>query len=88
MTYEVTDADLNVYGQTGSYSEGKANKYALEEITDENKQTMSYSVYTKYEVVPEDVSCLDQKTNGRKEITLITCTDDSQKRVIVKARGI
>ena len=58
------------------------------EITDENKQTMSYSVYTKYEVVPEDVSCLDQKTNGRKEITLITCTDDSQKRVIVKARAI
>ena len=58
------------------------------EITDENKQTMSYSVYTKYEVVPEDVSCLDQETNGRKEITLITCTDDSQKRVIVKARAI
>ena len=58
------------------------------EITDENKQTMSYSVYTKYEVMPEDVSCLDQETNGRKEITLITCTDDSQKRVIVKARGI
>lgn len=58
------------------------------EITDENKQTMSYLVYTKYEVVPEDVSCLDQETNGRKEITLITCTDDSQKRVIVKARAI
>ena len=58
------------------------------EITDENKQTLSYSVYTKYEVVPEDVSCLDQETNGRKEITLITCTDDSQKRVIVKARAI
>ena len=58
------------------------------EITDENKQTMSYSVYTKYEVVPEDVSCIDQETNGRKEITLITCTDDSQKRVIVKARAI
>lgn len=58
------------------------------EITDENKQTISYSVYTKYEVVPEDVSCLDQETNGKKEITLITCTNDSQKRVIVKARAI
>lgn len=58
------------------------------EITDENKKTLSYSVYTKYEVLPEDVSCLDQETNGRKEITLITCTNDSQKRVIVKARAI
>ncbi len=37
VTYEVTDADLNVYEQTGSYSEGKANPFALEEITDENK---------------------------------------------------
>lgn len=38
MTYEVTDADLNVYEQTGSYSEGKANPFALEEKTDDDEQ--------------------------------------------------
>ena len=27
-----------------------------------------------------------QKTNGRREVTLITCTDDSQQRVIVKCK--
>lgn len=55
------------------------------EITDVSRKTIKYSVYTKYEVDPEDTSCLDQDTDGRKEITLITCTNDGQKRVIVKA---
>lgn len=30
VTYEVTDADLNIYKQTGTYTEGKANPFALE----------------------------------------------------------
>ena len=37
VTYEVTDSDLNVYEQTGSYSEGKANPFALE-TTDNNNE--------------------------------------------------
>ncbi len=55
------------------------------EITDASGKTLRYSVYNKYEVVPEDLSCTSQLTNGKKEITLITCTNDSKKRVIVKA---
>ena len=54
------------------------------EITDLKKRTITYVVYDKYEVVPEDKACTDQRTNGRKEVTLITCTNDSKKRVIVK----
>lgn len=57
-------------------------------ITDMSNRTISYSVYDKYEVVPEDTSCTSQLTNGKKEITLITCTDDSKLRVIVKAREV
>lgn len=30
VTYEVTDSDLNIYKQTGSYTEGKVNPFALE----------------------------------------------------------
>ena len=45
-------------------------------------------VYNKYEVVPEDLSCTSQLTDGKKEITLITCTNDSKKRVIVKANVV
>lgn len=58
------------------------------EITDLNGTTLTYSVYDKYVVEPEDVSCTSQRTNGLKEITLITCTDDSKQRVIVKAREV
>lgn len=58
------------------------------EITDASKKTLRYSVYNKYEVVPEDLSCTSQITNGQKEITLITCTNDSKNRVIVKARAV
>ena len=56
------------------------------EITDLSGKTVQYTVYNKYEVDPTDVSCTTQLTNGKKEITLITCTDDSKKRVVVKAR--
>ena len=58
------------------------------EITDLAGKTINYRVYNKYEVAPTDVSCTSQLTNGNKEITLITCTDDSKLRVIVKAREI
>ena len=58
------------------------------EITDSTGRTLRYSVYNKYEVVPEDLSCTSQLTNGAKEITVITCTNDSKMRVIVKARAV
>ncbi len=56
------------------------------EIKDLNGQTIIYKIYDKYVVQPDDVSCTSQRTNGLKEVTLITCTDDSKLRVIVKAR--
>lgn len=58
------------------------------EITDLFGKTIRYKVYNKYQVDPSDVSCTTQLTNGLKEITLITCTDDSKYRVVVKAREI
>lgn len=58
------------------------------EITDLSGKTLRYSVYSKYEVSPEDLSCTSQLTDGRKEITLITCTNDSKLRVIVKAKAV
>ena len=58
------------------------------EITDLVGKTINYRVYNKYEVDPTDVSCTSQLTNGNKEVTLITCTNDSKLRVIVKAREV
>ena len=58
------------------------------QITDLSGKTINYRVYNKYEVDPTDVSCTSQLTNGNKEVTLITCTNDSKLRVIVKAREV
>lgn len=61
----------------------------LTDMSGANKgSTLSYSVYDKFNVQPDDVTCTSQLTNGQKELTLITCTDDSKERVIVKAREI
>lgn len=55
------------------------------ELTDMAGRTITYRIYDKYTVDPTDVRCTSQLTNGKKEVTLITCTDDSQQRVVVKA---
>lgn len=55
-------------------------------LKDNSVGCVEYEIYNIYTVVPEDVSCLSQNTNGKKEITLITCTNDSKKRIIIKAR--
>lgn len=57
------------------------------EITDSFGKTIQYEVYDKYIVNYTNTACTSQITEGRKEITLITCTDASdENRVIVKAR--
>ena len=56
------------------------------QITDLNEKTINYEVYDIHTVDPNNTDDTTQKTNGRKEVTLITCTDDSQQRVIVKCK--
>lgn len=58
------------------------------EITDLTGRTLKYAVYDKFVVEPDDLDCTSQRTNGMKEVTLITCTNDSSQRVIVKAREV
>ena len=55
-------------------------------VSDSNIGKVEYEIYDLYQVNPNDVNCLSQETNGKKEITLITCTNDSKKRIIVKAK--
>ena len=58
------------------------------QVTDLSGKTIQYKVYNKYQVDPTDVSCTTQLTNVKREVTLITCTDDSKYRVVVKAREV
>jgi len=58
------------------------------EITDLGGNTVTYAVYDKFIVNPDQLECTSQLTGGRREITLITCTDDNKQRYIIKAREI
>ena len=57
-------------------------------IKDNSGRTIEYQVYDKYIVEPTDTSCTSQLTNGRKEITLITCANYGTQRLIVKCRAV
>lgn len=57
-------------------------------LTDLSGRTLTYKIYDKYTVEPTDVKCTSQLTNGKKEVTLITCTNDSKQRVVLKAAQI
>ena len=58
------------------------------ELEDMSGNTVKYAVYNKFVVEPTDTSCTSQLTNGRREITLITCTNYGQERLVVKAREV
>ncbi len=58
------------------------------EVADIDGNVIQYSVYDKFEVAIDDRTVTSQKTDGKTEITLITCTDDNTLRVIVKATKI
>lgn len=54
-------------------------------LVDTNNHEGIYKIYLIETVEPNETQCLSQKTDGRIEVTLITCTADSSKRIIVKA---
>ena len=51
-------------------------------------KTVTYEAYNKYIVDPTDVSCTSQLTNGKKEMTLITCKNYGTQRLIIKCREV
>ena len=58
------------------------------EIKDLDEKTLKYRVVDKYTVDPNDVSCTSQLTNGKKVVTLITCTNDAKQRIVIRAEEV
>ena len=54
------------------------------ELTDIQNVTLKYKVFKIYVIDPNDISCILPEQEGTREVTLITCTNDSKQRVIVK----
>lgn len=57
-------------------------------LTDMNNKSVSYEAYQIDIIDPTDVSCTSQLTNGKREITLITCSTYATKRRAIKCREI
>ena len=55
-------------------------------ISDNEIGKIEYEIYDKVIVFPYETDCLNPETNGKREVTLITCTLDSKLRIVIKAR--
>lgn len=55
-------------------------------ITDNDGNRVKYKVYNTYETSSTDFDYATRETEGKREITLSTCTDDVKSRIIVWAR--
>lgn len=55
-------------------------------ITDIKGRKIKYIVYKIYRTSGDDASYMTRNTNGKREISLSTCTDDSKARTIVWAK--
>ena len=56
-------------------------------ITDLEGNKVTYTIYNKYETSDSDADYITRNTNGAREISLSTCTDDSKARLIIWAKA-
>lgn len=64
----------------------KLEKGAIIYITDISGRKVKYSVYNIFTTSGSDGEYITRNTNGKREISLSTCTDDSKARTIVLAK--
>ena len=55
-------------------------------ITDTNGKTLTYTIYETYYTFPEDTAYMTRDVGENIEVTLVTCSNDSSQRLIVKAK--
>ncbi|MDO5557524.1 MAG: sortase [Clostridia bacterium] len=55
-------------------------------LTDNSGSRLSYSIYNKYTTTDDDSDYISRDTNGKREISLSTCTDDAKTRLIIWAK--
>ena len=55
-------------------------------ITDKTGRTVTYEIYNIYQTDANDASYFTRDTEGKREISLQTCTDDGANRIIIWAK--
>lgn len=56
-------------------------------LTDLDNNKVTYIIYKTFQTDENDTSFYNRDTNGAREITLSTCTDDSSARTIILAKA-
>lgn len=56
------------------------------DIYDIKGRKISYEVYDSFETDYDDLSCISQNTEGKREITLVTCNNIKNRRRVIKAK--
>ena len=77
--YKIDRSQL--FSKLDNLTEG--DTFSLKDLTG---RTVNYKIYKKYKVLPSDTSPIDQNEDGKREVTLITCTRNAKERIIFKAR--
>ena len=56
-------------------------------VTDLDGKTLSYTIYEIFTTTPTDTAYMTRNTDGQIEISLSTCTDDGNNRLVILARA-
>lgn len=56
-------------------------------LTDNSGNRVKYTVYNIYETSASDFDYASRDTAGKREVTLVTCTDDVQSRTVIWAKA-
>ena len=58
------------------------------EVQDLSQRTVQYEVYDLHTVDPNDRSDTTQYTNGKREVSLVTCMSNNNYRLVILAREV
>ena len=57
-------------------------------LTDLQGKRVTYEIYKKYITTPEEFDYAVRDTNGKREVSLTTCTNDTKGRLIIWAKEV
>lgn len=57
-------------------------------LTDMQGKKVTYEIYKKYITTPEEFDYAVRDTNGKREVSLTTCTNDTKSRLIIWAKEV
>lgn len=89
-----TEGNLVILGHNNWNKDFFSNLHKLEKddiviLTDKTGNKVTYKLCDKYQIEEDDFSCVNQDTDGRIELTLITCVKyKKNKRLVIKCVAI